>query len=125
MYHWVLCSDKVMHNENFWGVELTFASSLTGILSHLGSSICKDSRPQSHSDTILHDSCDGEKFQGEKRVYKRVIHLFFYIKMEKNIFNSFFTKILVSKFFSKVSNIYFGEKTIKYIIFHQDEKYYS
>ena len=37
----------------------------------------KDSRPQSHSDTILHDSCDGEKFKCEKRVYKRVIHLLF------------------------------------------------
>ena len=38
--------------------------------------------------------------------------------MEKNIFNSFFTEIFVSK----VSNKNFGEKTIKYIIFHQDRK---
>ena len=36
--------------------------------------------------------------------------------MEKNIFNCFFTEIFVSK----ASNKNFGEKTIKYIIFHQD-----
>ena len=42
--------------------------------------------------------------------------------MKKNIFNSFFIEIFVSKFFSKVSNKNFGEKTIKYIIFHQDHK---
>ena len=44
--------------------------------------------------------------------------------MKKNIFNSFFTNIFVSKFFSKVSNKNFAEKTMKYIIFHQDGKYY-
>ena len=44
------------------------------------------------------------------------------MKMEIEIFNSFFTDIFVSKMFSKVSNKNFGEKTIKYIIFHQDGK---
>ena len=42
--------------------------------------------------------------------------------MEKSIFNSFFTEIFVSKNFSKVSNKNVGEKTIKYVIFHQDGK---
>ena len=41
--------------------------------------------------------------------------------MGKNIFNSFFTKIFVFTFFSKVSYL---EKAIKYIIFHQDGKQY-
>ena len=42
--------------------------------------------------------------------------------MENNIFNSFFNKIFVSEFFSKVSNKNFSEKTIKYIICYQDGK---
>ena len=44
--------------------------------------------------------------------------------MEKNIFNSVFTEIFVSNFFSKVCNKNFSEKTIKYIIFLQDLKHY-
>ena len=43
--------------------------------------------------------------------------------MENKLFNSFFTEIFVSKMFSIVSSKNFGEKTIKYIIFHQDGKY--
>ena len=42
--------------------------------------------------------------------------------MVNKIFNSFFTEIFVSKMFSKVSNRNLDEKTIKYIIFHQDGK---
>ena len=42
--------------------------------------------------------------------------------MEKNIFNNFFTEIFVSKYFSKVSNKNFAEKTFKYILFYQDGK---
>ena len=42
--------------------------------------------------------------------------------MKKNIFNSFFTKIFVSKIFSIVSNKNCSGKTNKYIIFHQDGK---
>ena len=44
------------------------------------------------------------------------------INMENKIFNSFFTEIFVSKMVSKVFDKNFGEKTIKYIIFHQDGK---
>ena len=40
--------------------------------------------------------------------------------MENKIFNSFFTKIFIPKILSNVSNKNVGEKTIKYIIFHQD-----
>ena len=42
--------------------------------------------------------------------------------MENKIFNSFCIEILIYNFFSKVSNKNEGEKTIKYIIFHQDVK---
>ena len=42
--------------------------------------------------------------------------------MENKIFNRFFTEIVDSKMFYKVSKKNFGEKTIKYIIFHQDGK---
>ena len=47
------------------GVELTFASSLTGLLSHLGLYICKAQDP-SHSDTTPLFMVLGEIFQGEK-----------------------------------------------------------
>ena len=46
-------------------VELTFASSLTGLLSHLGSNICKI-QDHSHSDTTPLFTGHGENFQGEK-----------------------------------------------------------
>ena len=57
-------------------------------------------------------------FQGEKLSIETSYIILFSIKMEKNIFNSFFTEIFVSK----VSNKNFGGKTIKYINFHQDRK---
>ena len=53
-----------------------------------------------------------------KTEYINELYYIIFHKMKKNIFNSFFTKIFVSK----VSNKNFGEKTIKYIIFHQDKK---
>ena len=58
---------KFSHTENFFWVELTFASSYckTGLLSHLGSNICK-TQDQSHSDTTPLFTGHGEKFQGEK-----------------------------------------------------------
>ena len=60
--------------------------SLTGLLSHLGSNICK-TQDHSHSDTtplyytiyiyISTYGRQGEKFQGEKSsIYKRVIYYF-------------------------------------------------
>ena len=49
---------EVNYADIFWGVELTFASSLIGLLSHLQSNICTT---QDKSFTGL-----GEKFQGEK-----------------------------------------------------------
>ena len=42
--------------------------------------------------------------------------------MKNKIFNNFLTEIFVSKMFSKVSDKNFGEKTMKYIILHQDGK---
>ena len=51
--------------EKSFGVELNFASSLTGLLSHLGSNICK-TQHQNHSDTSPLFTGLGEKFQGEK-----------------------------------------------------------
>ena len=42
--------------------------------------------------------------------------------MENKIMNRFFTEIFVPKMFCKVSNKNFCKKTIKYIIFHQDQK---
>ena len=39
-----------IYTEYFFSVELTFALSLTGLLSHLGSNICK-TQDHSHSDT--------------------------------------------------------------------------
>ena len=53
------------HTEKNLGVELTFASSLTGLMSHLGSNICK-TQDHSHSDTTPLFTGDGENFQGEK-----------------------------------------------------------
>ena len=50
--------------KNFW-VQLTFALSLTGLLSHLGSNICK-TQDQRHSDTTPLFTGHGENFQGEK-----------------------------------------------------------
>ena len=50
--------------KNVW-VELSFAVSLTGLLSHLGSNICK-TQDQSHSDTTPLFTGHGENFQGEK-----------------------------------------------------------
>ena len=58
-----------------------------------------------------------ENFQDEKP-----INILFSIKKENKIFNSFVTEIFVSKMFSNISNKNVGEKTIKYIIFHQDGK---
>ena len=49
-------------------------------------------------------------------------NILFSIQMKNKIFNVFFTEIFVSKMFSKVSNKNFGEKTMKYTIFHQDLK---
>ena len=53
------------HTEKKNGVELVFALSLTGLLSHLGSSICK-TQVHSHSDTTPLFTGHGENFQGEK-----------------------------------------------------------
>ena len=53
------------HTEKKIGVELTFAVTLTGLLSHLGSNICK-TQDQSHSDTTPLFTGHGENFQGEK-----------------------------------------------------------
>ena len=68
-----------IYTEIFWGVELTFASSLTGLLSHLGSNIYK-TQDQSQSDTTPIYLCDSLKnFKVKKRVYiiyKRVIYYF-------------------------------------------------
>ena len=55
----------LMYTEKIFGVELTFALSLTGLLSHLGSNICK-TQDQSHFDTTPLFTGHGEKFQGEK-----------------------------------------------------------
>ena len=57
--------DPIVHTEIFFWVELTFAVSLTGLLSHLGSNICK-TQDQSHSDTTTLFTGQGENFQGEK-----------------------------------------------------------
>ena len=65
-----------MYTEKFWGVELTFAVNLTGLLSHLGSNICK-TQDQSHSDTTPLFTGHGENFQGEKLSIKRVILYYF------------------------------------------------
>ena len=53
------------YTEKIFGVEFTFAVSLTGLLSHLGSNICK-TQDQSHSDTTPLFTGHGENFQGEK-----------------------------------------------------------
>ena len=58
-------SNACAHTEIFFVVELTFALSLTGLLSHLGSNICK-TQDQSHSDTTPLFTGHGENFQGEK-----------------------------------------------------------
>ena len=50
--------------EKFFWVELTFALSLTGLLSHLGSNICK-TQDQSHSDTTPLFTGHGDNFQGK------------------------------------------------------------
>ena len=49
------------HTENFFWVELTFALSLTGLLSHQGSNISK-TQDQSHSDTTPIFTGHGENF---------------------------------------------------------------
>ena len=49
-------------------------------------------------------------------------NILFSIKMENKIINCFFTEIFVFKMFSNISNKNFSEKTMKYIIFHQDGK---
>ena len=85
---------RLIRTENIFSVKFTFALSLTGLLSHLGSNICK-TQDHSHSDTTP----------------------LLYI-----IFNYFFTQIFVSKMVSKVFNKNFGEKKNIYIIFHQDGK---
>ena len=54
-----MCTEKIL------GVELTFASSLTGLLSHPGWNICK-TLDHSHSDTTPLFTGHGENFQGEK-----------------------------------------------------------
>ena len=56
---------KSLFTEFFVGVELTFALSLTRLLSHLGSNICK-TQDQSHSDTTPLFTGHGKNFQGEK-----------------------------------------------------------
>ena len=95
------------HHWIFFSVELTSALSLTLLLSNLGSNICK-TQDHSHSDTTplyyiniyLHMEGHGEKFQGEKlSIYKWVICCF--PSRQSIIFNSFFTKIFVSKMVSK------------------------
>ena len=53
------------YTEKKFMVELTFALSLTGLLSHPGSNICK-TQDQSHSDTTPLFTGHGENFQGEK-----------------------------------------------------------
>ena len=55
---------RLYTEKNFW-VELTFAVSLTGLLSHLGSNICK-TQDHSHSDTTPLCTGHSENFQGEK-----------------------------------------------------------
>ena len=54
-----------LYTEKFFWVQLTFALSLTGLLSHLGSNICK-TQDQRHSDTTPLFTEHGENFQGEK-----------------------------------------------------------
>ena len=46
------CSQDAFFTEIFFSVELTLVLSLTGLLSHLGSNICK-TQDHSHSDTTL------------------------------------------------------------------------
>ena len=65
----------------FFSVELTFALSLTGLLSHLGSNICK-TQDHSHFDTTplyciyiyIHMAGQGKKFQGEKSSKGKVFY---------------------------------------------------
>ena len=62
-----------LHTEKKIRVDLTFASSLTGSLSHPGSNICK-TQDQSHSDTTLFTG-HGGKFHGEKNEYINELYI--------------------------------------------------
>ena len=96
-----LCSESEAEHrtEKFWGVELTFATSLTGLLSYLGSNIYK-TQDQSHSDTTPLFTGRVKNFKVKRRVYKRVIY---YIPSRwKKLYLIFFSpKFLVLNFFLK------------------------
>ena len=102
------------YTENFFSVELTFELSLTWLLSHLGSNVCK-TQDQSHSDATplyyryiyLHMAGHGEKFRGEKSsIYKQVIYYFPSRRKIKYLIvfspNFFFLKWFL-KFLTKIS----------------------
>ena len=59
---------------------MTFALSLTGLLSDLGSLICK-TQDQSHSDTTPLFMGHGENFQGEK---PSILNELYYIIFDKD-----------------------------------------
>ena len=53
---------------------------------------------------------------------KGLLNILFSILMEINVFDGFFTEIFVRNFRKHFRNKTFYEKTIKYFIFHLDEK---
>ena len=117
------------HTEIFFSVELTFEVSLTGLLSHLGSNICARLKTiviliLLHYTIYIYIWWDTVKNSKVKKtsIYKWVIHYFPSSRKIKYLI--VFSQKFLYKMFSKVSNKYFNEKTIKYIIFYQDGKSY-